>query len=220
ESQDTNARQWRVVRALAEDFFSGHSEVERPRSLFAVGDQKQSIYSFQGAEPVLFGETGREFARRARQDEKHFESVKLHTSFRTLSRLRAAVDKVCAREDIQTALLSEEKVGHEAARSQPGGTVTLWPPIAQAKVTREEADWPREPLDAEQSAARQVASRIAREIKAWIGTGRILGARGRAVRADDVLVLVQARNGLFQEIIRALRAEGLPTPGADRLVVT
>jgi len=220
ESQDTNARQWRVVRALAEDFFSGHSAVERPRSLFAVGDQKQSIYSFQGAEPVLFGETGREFARRARQAEKHFESVKLHTSFRTLSRLLAAVDKVCAREDIQAALLSEEKVGHEAARSQPGGTVTLWPPIAQAKVTREEADWPREPLDAEQSAARQVASRIAREIKAWIGTGRILGARGRAVRADDVLVLVQARNGLFQEIIRALRAEGLPTPGADRLAVT
>src|SRR5690606_13866175 len=133
ESQDTNERQWRVVRALADEFFTGPGAVTRPRSLFAVGDQKQSIYSFQGAQPVLFGETGREMGRRASAASKPFEQVKLHTSFRTLPGILAAVDRVSDREDIRTALLSVDKVIHQAARVQKGGTVTLWPPIGDVK---------------------------------------------------------------------------------------
>ncbi|NMA98525.1 MAG: double-strand break repair helicase AddA [Phyllobacteriaceae bacterium] len=220
ESQDTNERQWRVVKALADEFFTGAGAVTHPRSLFAVGDQKQSIYSFQGAQPVLFGETGRDMARRADEAKKQFEHVKLHTSFRTLPGILAAVDRVSDREDIRTALLSMDKVVHQAARVQKGGTVTLWPPIQDEKVILNADQWPKAPLEAELSAQRQVATKIAREIRSWIDTGRILGERGRAVRADDVLILVQKRGGLFQEIIRALRAANLPTPGADRLAVT
>ncbi len=220
ESQDTNARQWRVVKALAAEFFSGDGAVDRPRSIFAVGDQKQSIYSFQGAQPVLFGETGLDMAQRAKASAKPFARVPLHTSFRTLKTILDAVDRVTSREDIRIALLSAEKVGHEAARIQQGGSVTLWPPIQDAKAERDSDQWPKEPVEAEQSAVRQVALRIAGEIRNWIDTGRVLGQRGRAVTADDVLVLVQKRGAFFQEIIRALRAENLPTPGADRLAVT
>ncbi|MFD1253800.1 ATP-dependent helicase/nuclease subunit A [Devosia equisanguinis] len=220
ESQDTNAQQWRVVKALAEEFFTGAGAVTRPRSIFAVGDQKQSIYSFQGAQPILFGTAGRDFAQRARQAMQLFEQVKLHTSFRTLSGILAAVDLVCARPDIQKALLAEDKVGHEAARIQPGGLVSLWPPIAPLDAAASDGEWPRKPLDAEPSAQRLVAQRIAREIRSWVDTQRPLAQRGRAVRADDVLILVQKRGPFFQEIIRALRLENLPTPGADRLAVT
>lgn len=220
ESQDTNAQQWRVVRALADEFFAGAGAVSRPRSIFAVGDQKQSIYSFQGAQPVLFGETGRDMRRRAVEAEKRFEAVQLHTSFRTLAGILEAVDLVCDRDDIRHALLSVDKVGHEAARAQPGGLVTLWPPLQEIRTTRDTSAWPTEAADAEQSANRQVAMRIAREIRDWIASGRILGERNRPVGADDVLILVQKRGALFQEIIRALRSCGLPTPGADRLAVT
>lgn len=220
ESQDTNARQWRVVKALAVEFFTGDGAVERPRSIFAVGDQKQSIYSFQGAQPVLFGQTGLDMARRARASGKPFARVPLHTSFRTLRTILDAVDKVTAREDIRAALLSQEQVLHQAARVQEGGSVTLWPPVQEEKSARDNDQWPREPVEAEQSAARQVALRIARQIRSWIETGRVLGQRGRAVSADDVLILVQKRGPFFQDIIRALRAENLPTPGADRLAVT
>ncbi len=220
ESQDTNERQWRVVKALAEEFFDGEGAVQRPRSIFAVGDQKQSIYSFQGAQPVLFGETGRDMARRARLADKPFERVPLYTSFRTLKTILDAVDRVTARADIQLALLSQEKVGHEAARIQEGGSVTLWPPVQDAKSERDTSQWPKEAVEAEQSAARQVAERIAREIRDWIDRGRVLGQRNRPVSADDVLILVQKRGAFFQEIIRALRAANLPTPGADRLAVT
>ncbi|MCP8883057.1 double-strand break repair helicase AddA [Devosia sp. XJ19-1] len=220
ESQDTNEQQWRVVKALAEEFFTGAGAVARPRSIFAVGDQKQSIYSFQGAQPALFGETGLDMARRAGGVEKPFRHVKLHTSFRTLKGILDAVDRVCDRADIQKALLSGDKIVHQPARVQPGGSVTLWPPIQDEKSARDDSGWPTEPVEAEQSANRRIALRIAKEIRGWIDAGRLLGERNRPIVADDVLILLQKRGPLFQEIIRALRGEKLPTPGADRLAVT
>lgn len=220
ESQDTNDQQWRVVKALAAEFFVGEGAARRPRSVFAVGDQKQSIYSFQGAQPALFGTTGHDFAHRAQAAEMAFARLPLHTSFRTLSGILEAVDLVCRRSDIQLALLAADPVLHTAARSQPGGTVTLWPPVQAQRSEAGDGQWPLEPVEAEQSAARQVALRIAREIKGWIDNQRPLAQRGRAVTPDDVLILVQSRSALFQEIIRALRLCGVPTPGADRLAVT
>jgi ATP-dependent helicase/nuclease subunit A len=221
ESQDTNEQQWRVIRALEREFFSGDGAVTRPRSIFAVGDQKQSIYSFQGAQPALFGEMGRDVAQRAVHADKPFRKVELHTSFRTLGTILEAVDLVCDRADIQAALLSHQKIIHEPARLHQGGLVTLWPPIQEEKAAPRDSDtWPTEAVEAEQSANRKVALRIAREIRAWIEQGRVLGERDRPVSADDVLILVQKRGVLFQEIIRALRNEKLPSPGADRLAVT
>lgn len=220
ESQDTNGEQWRVVRAITEEFFSGAGAVERPRSLFAVGDQKQSIYSFQGAEPRLFGETGRDYQRLAANVDKPFTRLPLHTSFRTLPEILAAVDLVSDAEHIRAALMEEDKVLHNTARTMTGGSVTLWPPVQQAAGVPPGGDWPTTALEIEQTAQRQVAMRIAGEIRSWIDQARPLTGRGRAVTADDVLILVQTRGPLFSEVIRALRLHNLPTPGADRLDVT
>jgi ATP-dependent helicase/nuclease subunit A len=220
ESQDTNAEQWRVVKAIADEFFTGAGAVSRPRSLFAVGDQKQSIYSFQGAEPRLFGETGHEFNRRAVAIDKPFQQLPLHTSFRTLPEILKAVDLVTDTPRIRAALLANDPVHHDTARTMAGGSVTLWPPIQQPGDAPAGSEWPTTALETERTAPRQVAERIAGAIKAWIAAGRPLTGRSRAVRADDVLVLVQTRGVLFHEIIRALRLANLPTPGADRLDVT
>jgi ATP-dependent helicase/nuclease subunit A len=221
ESQDTNPEQWRVVRAIGDEFFANASGATRPRSLFAVGDQKQSIYSFQGAEPILFDETGRAFAKAAQAAGLPFERVPLHTSFRTLPEILAAVDQVAGLPEMPAALLENEPVIHEAARVQTGGRVTLWPPIQQAAAPTGLGAWPTEPASGgvEQTAARQVAGRIAREIRSWIDSKRPLASRGRTIEPRDVMVLVQSRGAVFQEVIRALRKEGLPTPGADRLDV-
>ncbi len=51
EAQDTNPAQWSIIEALAAEFFAGSGASDKLRTLFAVGDEKQSIYSFQGAEP-------------------------------------------------------------------------------------------------------------------------------------------------------------------------
>jgi ATP-dependent helicase/nuclease subunit A len=220
ESQDTNGEQWRVVKAITAEFFSGAGAVDRPRSLFAVGDQKQSIYSFQGAEPKLFGETGREYARLAENVQAPFKPLPLHTSFRTLPEILAAVDLVSDAPPIQAALLETEKVHHNTARLMRGGSVTLWPPVQQTGEVPAGGEWPINTVEAEQTAPRQVAMRIAREIDGWIKARRPLTGRGRPVTADDVMILVQARGPLFAEVIRALRKLKIPTPGADRLNVT
>ena len=221
EGQDTNPEQWRVVRAVVEEFIDNVGAASRPRSFFAVGDQKQSIYSFQGAEPALFGDTGKHFGVAAKQVGIAFADVPLRTSFRTLKEILAAVDKVAALPEVWPALLEAEQVQHEAAREQVGGSVTLWPPVQQQAPAVRAGQWPLEPATgSERTAPRQLAERIAREIKGWIRAKRPLAGRGRPIGPDDVMVLVQSRGAVFQEIIRALRREGLPTPGADRLEVT
>ena len=120
ESQDTNAEQWEVVNALAREFFAGAGQVERLRTLFAVGDGKQSIYSFQGADPSLFGASGRDFAERARAVGAQFTRTPLHTSFRTLPGVLEAVDLVFDRDDMRDAVLADAPVRHFTARSDRG----------------------------------------------------------------------------------------------------
>lgn len=219
ESQDTNPEQWRAVAALVDEFFAGAGAVERPRTLFAVGDVKQSIYSFQGANPETFILSGRDYAERAVAVGMQFARVPLHTSFRTLPGILAAVDTVFAGPDKKKAVL-EDLIEHKTARAEDGGTVTLWPPVQEQEPAVGDNEWPLEVNRGYQSAPRQVAERIAAEIKGWITTGRPLGPRPRPVSADDILILVQMRGALFRELIRALHREGLPTPGADRLEVT
>ncbi|MEQ9124145.1 MAG: UvrD-helicase domain-containing protein, partial [Alphaproteobacteria bacterium] len=48
EAQDTSPEQWEVVFALAEEFLAGAGARDALRTVFVVGDEKQSIYSFQG----------------------------------------------------------------------------------------------------------------------------------------------------------------------------
>jgi len=221
ESQDTNPDQWNVVTKLVEEFFAGQSAIERPRSIFAVGDEKQSIYSFQGADPVLFGETGRLLQLKASHAGKKWKNIRFRASFRTLENILAAVDKVSARKDISEALLwPGEPELHESARSDKGGMVTLWPPFQDQSELEGETEWPLDPPQQNKTAPRQLAERIAKQISHWVTKKRPLGRRQRPVNPDDILILVQSRGSLFQEIIRALKKSGLATPGADRLPVT
>ena len=219
EGQDTNGSQWDVIRSLVAEFFHGDSAAQRPRTLFAVGDQKQSIFSFQGADPDIFVQAGREYIYNARVVKLELVPVKLQHSFRTLPNVLDAVDTVFAKDELKAAVL-EDLVIHETARAEGGGSVTLWPPVRDAEAETDPDNWPMQAPDAMKSAPRRVAERIAREIGGWLDSGRPLGPRGRAVTADDVLILVQVRSVLFHEIIRALIRQGIPTPGADRLAVT
>lgn len=221
ESQDTNPEQWQVVRRLTDEFFAGQGAVERPRSVFAVGDPKQSIFSFQGAEPALFPQTGDEYAARAKQAGKSFAALRLKSSFRTLPGILAAVDKVFAAPDKAEALLaSTEQVAHDSARTDAGGRVFLWPLAEDETVAADAGHWPLpEEGTTGRSGARVLAERIVGTIRSWLDEKRPLARRGRAVRPDDILILVQTRNALFQEIVRALKTQRIQSPGADRLAV-
>src|SRR6185312_10795697 len=118
------------------------------------------------------------------------------------------------------ALLALERgIIHDSVRADSGGTVTLWPPIAEEDVPPPEA-WPLDKPHDARSAVQRLAERIAGEIRGWVDSGRALGTRDRPVRPGDVLILVQRRHALFHELVRALARASLPTPGTDRLAVT
>src|SRR4029078_4581114 len=89
EAQDTNPQQWTIIERLAEEFFAGEGAGAngKPRTLFAVGDEKQSIYSFQGADPARFGDVGRAFGRRAEAAGLTWHQGPLNLSFRSTAAL-------------------------------------------------------------------------------------------------------------------------------------
>ena len=220
EAQDTNPGQWDVIGQLLDDFFAGHSAANRQRTVFGVGDEKQSIYGFQGARPEQFDQIGMDLQTRARNVGMGWERLRFPASFRTLENILQVVDRVCADPDIRAALLSQKApIEHESARVDRGGSVTLWPPIAKEKAPPPE-QWPVEPLVEQMGAERQLAHRIVAQIRHWIDSGRPLAQRGRPVEANDILILVQRRSNLFAEIIRALKMADIPTPGADKLPVS
>ncbi len=212
EAQDTSPRQWEVVQSLASEFFVGDGAHERVRTLFAVGDEKQSIYSFQGAVPAYFDAMRRAFSTKAEAAEQEFHSVNLQLSFRSTPDVLGAVDRVF-RDVSAHKGLSQEVVApvHEAIRRDPG-IVDLWPLQAEAEI-EEPDDW-REPIDhvGSGSPMLKVARRIAAEIAGWMRDG--------TAEPGEVMILVRKRGPFVDALNRELKELDIPAAGSDRLVLT
>jgi ATP-dependent helicase/nuclease subunit A len=221
EAQDTAPEQWDIVRELTAEFFAGAGRREGcARTVFAVGDEKQSIYSFQGARPErLLRETG-DYRRRADEAGCDFREPALVKSWRSTPEVLAFVDAVFQEPAARTGLRPEREdpVRHETTRAGEAGAVELWP--LEREQVREDVD-PWLPLDVEApgSGRKALAERIAGEIKSLVERGEGVWERGQLRRAGygDVLILVQRRDATFEEIIRALKLAEVPVAGADRL---
>jgi ATP-dependent helicase/nuclease subunit A len=222
EAQDTAPEQWEIVRALTEDVFAGEgARGSDVRTVFVVGDEKQSIYSFQGAAPEQLQQEARYYRGRAEQVDALFKDVPLTDSWRSTREVLGFVDAVFADPETRRAAppaAGDEAVRHAAKRTE-AGAVDLWPLIKDEP--REEADAWDTPLDAQpaESARKQLARRIADTVSAAIAEGRGVWDGGvlRGATAGDFLILVRRRDALFEEIIRALKRAGVPVAGADRL---
>jgi ATP-dependent helicase/nuclease subunit A len=218
EAQDTNPEQWEILRKITEDFTAGFgAQGARVRTLFAVGDPKQSIYGFQGAAPQEF-ESGRQaWSRKVVAAELPFEDVRLTVSFRSARAVLSAVDATFAVDRHFRGLSFEDAaVGtvHESARPHAPGLVELWPTETPAEEEEPEA-WVL-PVDQpeQQSPPVVVARRVAQAVKCWTTKG---DETGRIWNAGDVLLLVRKRGAAFEAVIRALKEAGVPVAGADRL---
>jgi ATP-dependent helicase/nuclease subunit A len=220
EAQDTSQKQWAIVQALTAEFMAGVGAREVSRSIFAVGDEKQSIFSFQGAEPKQFGDMQRHYAAAHARAELSFANVKLQYSFRSAPVVLQAVDKVFERKEAYEALAHDPvPTVHQAVRANAPGHVELWPLIEpEKKVAIEGWDAPFDEAQ-EMSPRTKLARRIAVTIRRWIDRREPV-AEGRAVRPGDILVLVRQRGALFEAVIRALKEADVPVAGADRLTLT
>ena len=220
ESQDTNPDQWRVVQALAGEFFAGEGARESARTVFAVGDAKQSIYSFQRADPDAFEHMRRHFRERVAAAEQAWDDVALDISFRSTEAVLSAVDGVFAQPDAADGVVEPGGTLHHAPyRTGQAGLVELWPPVVPAE--REETEAWAAPVAAKAADApdARLAAVIAGRIARWIESEEMLESRGRPVRAGDVMVLVRRRGRFVEELVRALKVRDVPVAGIDRMVL-
>ena len=232
EAQDTSPAQWDIIDALHDAFVQDNPDRQSrfPRTLFAVGDEKQSIYSFQGADPDMFLSKIQDYA-----DKTNLGEVRMRMSFRSAPEILAFVDHIFIEDgQIQNMFNAASNpaasdINRHMAHRSDGGRVDLWPLTEKPESTEENEPWDTRPVDAlsKGDAREQLAVNIAEQVKHWLEHKEPVFDRElskkykrditRPMQAGDVMILVRNRNAFFDAVIRNLKAKGVAVAGADRL---
>ena len=224
EAQDTSPRQWDIVAHLISEFTSGEGARDGvTRTVFAVGDEKQSIFSFQGAAPREFDTRRRTLEKKFRDAGLKFDPLSFTYSFRSGPAILQSVDHVFRDEAIYRSIHAANAYPvHETLADAGPSLIDLWE--LQLPEGKQDIEGWRAPFDAVSATSPEVrlARRIQAEIRALVEGGTMTGATGdrRALRYGDMLVLVRRRGNLFDAVIQALKHAGIPVAGADRLKLT
>ena len=208
EFQDTNPLQWHTLRA----WLDASAAVDRAPTVFLVGDPKQSIYRFRGAEARLFA-----LGTRYVEDVLGGSAVALNESRRSAAPVIEAVNRV---------FRDEPGFAHHATHHHalPGRVEVL--PLARAPrsvptLALDPAPVLRDPLTTprpdEPEKAREVeAAQLVAGVRAIVGRWMIrdeLTQRDRSAQYADILVLVRTRTHLhvYEQRLRAARIPYLTT---------
>lgn len=211
EAQDTSPEQWSIINALTQEFFAGLGRSEIPRSLFVVGDEKQSIFSFQGADPRELGKAREIFTRRIHDAALNAHPVELTHSFRSTPQILQAVDAIFAHPKAREGLTyTDVPLAHIPTRDAPG-LVELWPAFLRKKKTSEDVE------ESTTSKHIELARELASTIRTWLDSGMLLESKGRAVQPGDIMILVRTRSRFVDPLVRALKKRGVPVSGHDRM---
>jgi ATP-dependent helicase/nuclease subunit A len=226
EAQDTSALQWDIIEALSDEFFQPNPNANPllPRTLFAVGDEKQSIYSFQGADPELFLEK----IQRLTHIQTNTPEVKMAMSFRSTRHVLTLVDQIFTHDKAVLEMFNAEifvpgsDLGKHTAHREDAGYIELWP-AAQKADKPEETSWKPVPVDQSSAgdAREQLAFHIARHIKELLDNETTIIDKKtkqlRLLQPRDILILVGKRTSFFDGVIRNLKTQGVPVAGADKI---
>ena len=220
EAQDTSPDQWQVIERLAAEFTAGQGAHTGPRTIFVVGDKKQSIYSFQGADVAAFDQMKDAFSHRLANSGSGLVKLDLEFSFRSSPAILRLVDMTF--DDRRKMSLGGDMKHHAFNADMPGRVELL--PVVEPGSKDPDYQW-ENPVDlvTDQHHSVRLAKNIADRIKLMIEQGHQIPIKGehpttlRPVHAGDFLILVQRRSTIFEEIIRACKQLNLPIAGADRL---
>ena len=224
EAQDTSPRQWDIIAHIISEFSAGKgARGELTRTIFAVGDEKQSIFSFQGAAPREFDQRRHDLRRKFEAAGLKFDPVSFNYSFRSGAAILQSVDHVFRDEAIYRSIHAEKTYPlHHALGDAGPSLVELWD-LAEPDKKQDIEGW-RAPFDGVSATSPEVklARRIQAEIKQLVESGTLAGHKGerRPLRYGDVLVLVRRRGNVFDAVIQALKHANIPVAGADRLKLT
>ena len=214
EAQDTSPDQWSIISSLCDDFFSGLGSSEKNRTIFAVGDRKQSIYSFQGADPDKFDEMCNHFASLT----NNFQKINLDVSFRSTSAILDTVNQLFADEQVKKGVSSpNEKIEHIPFRKGEAGKVEFWELIEPTEQNSEDIwELPKKRIT-QISTSTQMAKMIARKMKQLVSSNEILKSKNRPYQYGDFLILVRSRDSFCEELIRECKALNINISGIDRI---
>lgn len=218
EAQDTNADQWEIVKALAEEFFAGAGAKGSNRTIFAVGDFKQAIFGFQGTDPREFERATDHFAQRAEGAEQELHRLSLAQSFRSSQPILDLTDAVLDALGFDALGLPEAPEAHVSAK--PGsGSVLLLDPVTAGAEAEGEADADEE--EAEEGwigdAELKWANALAENVRDWTTGGMRLRNKDRDAEPGDIMILVRSRGALARLIVSRLHEKGVSVAGIDRL---
>jgi len=218
EAQDTSPEQWAIVRRLTEEFVAGSgARDDTVRTIFVVGDEKQSIFSFQGADPSEFERNRLDFAARSGPAASQFEPIALTKSWRSAPEILQFVDEVFGTDEARAGLtFSGAMVSHDAHRDTAKGRVEFWPALKPAEAP-EPDPWRPVDVESEASPVVRLAERIATQIRSWIDSGAKLPGHDNPIHPGDIMILMPRREPFASEIIRRLKERGVPVAGADRI---
>ena len=221
EAQDTSPAQWRLLRRLSDEFFEEGDDPasgdEGPRTLFVVGDFKQSIYSFQGADPAVMGQNRVDLQARAGTRRVPWREVGLDVSFRSarpvLDLVNRAVPSLSGINDPRMPEFQD----HRSARRDAGGFVELWPVVEEDEARPGPPAFAPPEISQPRDAAALSAARVAERLAGWIG--RRAMPSGQMMRAGDIMVLLRSRGRYHRLLLAALQQAGIPVAGADRMTL-
>jgi ATP-dependent helicase/nuclease subunit A len=214
EAQDTNSTQWDILKVITSEFFSGsgtHENAPLPPSIFAVGDYKQSIFSFMGAEPESFKAAKEHYHQVLQVQNRQLVVRAFRTSFRTAQPVLSFVDGVFTQEIQAQGLFNYQS--HISAYEGLAGHIEVWPSAVKVKTDKDSETPPLLP------APLRLARKIADEIERMV-TGRImLEKENRPITYGDIMVLIPKRTGIADAIVRSCKRKGIPITGKDKMIL-
>ncbi len=221
EAQDTSPEQWEIVKALTAEFFAGRGQDRKQaRTIFAVGDEKQSIFSFQGADPSQFDINRRHFAELVQGAGQHFVDQPLITSRRSAPEILGFVDRVFAPEAARAGLtFAGGEIRHEAHRAAARGGIEFWPALAPEDEAETDHYAPVDIVQKDSPVAR-LAMQVADRIAGWLNSGARLPGHTDAIAPRDIMILLPRREPFGGEVIRQLKLRKIAVAGADRVRLT
>lgn len=217
EAQDTNPEQWEIIRLLAGEFFTGQSTRDYVRTIFVVGDKKQSIFGFQRAAPEKFDEMYEWFESKIRQASQKFKPVDMSVSFRSVQAVLEAVDTIF--HDVTAAPMGTDYLNHMPVRTGQPGLVEVWPLLRSSTESENENWFTPDKIVETRSGSLQTAIKIGDTIEYILGHER-LESYDRPVRPGDIMILVKSRNAIVAQLVRILKSKKIAVSGVDRMVLS
>ncbi|CAK6508316.1 MAG: exodeoxyribonuclease V subunit beta [Rickettsia endosymbiont of Ixodes ricinus] len=238
EAQDTSPPQWNIITTLITEFNAAdkqqnvipwlvHSIQEKikkdwiPRfdrgmTIFIVGDDKQSIFSFQGADLHNFSLVNEQLKANLTSTNKKFKNITLEYSYRSCAEILQFTHNVLKniKSDYPSLFLSNNPLISSLRTHQ--GIITVWPLVISEK--QEELFWALpEDYENSKSAADLLIKKIVNFIKEQIESKEILPSTASRIYEKDFMILVRKRDEFSNNLIKELSRAKLKVEISDRI---